>query len=218
MIKALPVAAILSFFTAWSAFADRSVLFEEDGKTIEFRLPGNYCLVEEEHPKAGDFLWTIARTSIPAIGDLMAAGMDCESLGAIEREDVNGSVMYHGRARDNSNTATTDNPVLQAFPGFVGFGAGDTVNHADMVPMALDRTRHTTHYYARRATNPEFAKDWCDLWDQTYHEDNVVIADQRRNLASVQQPWNRYVSAREFGAQHISRENWRHLRAELQSS
>ena len=96
MIKALPVAAILSFFTAWSTFADRSGSFEEDGKTIEFRLPGNYCLVEEEHPKAGDFLWTIARTSIPAIGDLMAVGMDCESLEAIEREDVNGSVHMNG--------------------------------------------------------------------------------------------------------------------------
>ena len=58
--------------------------------------------------------------------------------------------------------------MLQAFLGFVGFGFGDIVHHAGMVPMALDRTRHTTHYYAPRGTDPEFAKDWCDLWDQTY--------------------------------------------------
>ncbi|MBC6440586.1 MAG: aromatic ring-hydroxylating dioxygenase subunit alpha [Rhodospirillales bacterium] len=123
--------------------------------------------------------------------------------------------MYHGRARDGSNSATTDNPVLQAFPGFVGFGDGDIVHHAGMVPMAPDRTRHTTHYYARRGTDPGFVKDWCDLWDLTYREDNVVTADQQINLASGLQPWNRYVNNREFGAQHISREIWRYYKAAL---
>lgn len=123
--------------------------------------------------------------------------------------------MYHGRARDGSNAATTDNPVLQGFPGFVGFGDGAILHHAGMVPMAPDRTCHVTHYYARPGTDPGFIKDWCDLWDQTYREDNVVTADQQRNLASGQQPWNRYVAAREFGAQHLCRETWRHYKAAL---
>ena len=126
--------------------------------------------------------------------------------------------MYHGRPREGANDGpASDNPVLQAFPGFVGFRDGDILHHAGMVPVAPDRTCHVTHYYARPGTDPDYVKSWCDLWDQTYREDNVVTADQHRNLASAQQPWNRYVASREPGAQHISREIWRHCKTALQA-
>ena len=124
--------------------------------------------------------------------------------------------MYHGKPREGANAhPASDNPVLQGFPGFVGFGDGDILHHAGMVPVAPDRTCHITHYYARHGTDPDYVKAWCDLWDQTYREDNVVTADQHRNLASGGQPWNRYVNGREFGAQHISREIWRHYKDAL---
>jgi len=123
---------------------------------------------------------------------------------------------YWAKPRPGDNAQTPiDQYAFQVFPGFVCIGEGDILHLTGMVPMSAGRTRHVAHWLARPGTDPDFVKEWSDVWDQTYCEDNQATSDQYTNLASGLQPWNRYVASREFGSRHLSNTIWQHYKTAL---
>lgn len=104
---------------------------------------------------------------------------------------------------------------FQLFPGMAYIIHDDLLHFSGMTPIAPGVTRHSTWYLAENEADPARVEGWIKIWNDTYREDNEATAVQYENLKSARQPWNRYVSNREYAAQHISNVIWADYKAAL---
>jgi len=67
-----------------------------DGKSIQSRLPSNYCTVTRDDSEVGEFLWMTASQNVPADGELLAVAMDCDSYDSVQSGDLGSAVNLNG--------------------------------------------------------------------------------------------------------------------------
>ena len=125
---------------------------------------------------------------------------------------------YHFKASAASGASglrAEDYASFQLCPGMT-FIVHDAFMHmTGMTPLGLGKTRHSAYFFAEKGADPDHVERWLKLWDETYREDNAITAVQYENLRSGHQPFNRYVSEREFVAQHFSALIWNDYRRAL---
>jgi hypothetical protein len=82
--------------SAGNSYASNEGVLDVDGKSIQFRLPSNYCTVAKDDRKVGEFLWRMASQNVPAEGELIAVAMDCDSYDVVQEGSLDSAVNLNG--------------------------------------------------------------------------------------------------------------------------
>ncbi len=118
---------------------------------------------------------------------------------------------YHfksGSALKGNDLSAENFKSFQLYPGMTFIVHDEFMHMTGMTPIGPGKTRHSIYYFAENGTDPGHLERWLKIWDDTYREDNEITAVQYENLKGGQQPYNRYVSSREFAAQHFNAMIW----------
>ena len=83
-------------FAAGNSYASNEGVLDVDGKSIQFRLPSNYCTVAKDDREIGEFLWRMASQNVPDEGELMAVAMDCDSYEVVQSGSLDSAVNHNG--------------------------------------------------------------------------------------------------------------------------